>query len=56
MYQLLRPLDFKFLPDVKSTEFDGKCDPAEVGGVRTVTYKDGSVQKLKLSELSGLHV
>jgi len=31
---------------------EGKSSPADVGGVREVTYKDGTVQKIKLTERS----
>jgi len=52
VWAAVRPLDFKFWDLVKSAELEGKADASEVGGVRRVTYKDGAVQSLKLTELS----
>jgi len=45
-------LDFAWLPTVTTCVYDNKCSPADVGGTRTVTYKDGTVQKFKLTERS----
>jgi len=52
VWAAVRPLDFKFWDLVKSAELEGKADASEVGGVRRVTFKDGAVQSLKLTELS----
>lgn len=53
-WDLIRPLDFKFNPLVSRTVVEGKACPSDVGSVRTVTYKDGTTQKIKLVELSDL--
>jgi len=45
-------LNFAWLPTVTGCVFENKASPADVGGIRTVTYKDGTVQKLKLTERS----
>jgi len=52
VWERVRPVDFKFLDTVKSTVMEGKADAAEVGGIRTITYQEGTVQKIKLTELS----
>jgi len=45
-------LDFGYLPTVARVVLENKAHPADVGGIRTVTYKDGTVQKIKLTERS----
>ncbi len=54
VWSLIRPLDNKFQSSVKSCVLDNapKTDAAEVGGIRTITYTDGTVQKIRLTELS----
>jgi len=58
VWTLLRPLDFKYFPGVAHVELEGKASPAEVGGIRKVTYndhkeaKERTVQHIKLIELS----
>jgi len=58
VWALIRPLDFKYNPGVEKVAIEGKAGPAEVGGIRTVQYKDSkedakkTVQHIKLVELS----
>jgi len=52
VWELVRPLDFKYLDKVASMSLEEKASPSEVGAVRTVTYKDGTTQRIKLLELS----
>jgi len=52
VWQTVENLDFRWLPTVTSTVFENKASPADVGGIRTVIYSDGTVQKLKLTERS----
>jgi len=51
----LRPLDFTFLPEVKEVVVDDGAAPSVVGSIRTISYTDGTVQKIKLTELSDTH-
>jgi len=52
VWPLVRPLDFSYLSTVASSALEGKLGVSEVGSVRVVTYKDKTVQKLKVTELS----
>lgn len=47
-WKLIRPLNFKYLPNVVDSKLEGKSVADEVGGSRTVFYKDNTVQKIKL--------
>jgi hypothetical protein len=51
VWQIIRPLDFSFLPTVATSVVEDRESPAKVGSVRRVVYKDGTVQLLKLTEL-----
>jgi adenylate kinase len=51
VWELIRPLNFTFLPNVVSATCEGKS-PAEVGVVTRVVYLDRMVQRIKLLELS----
>jgi len=48
VWRVIRGLDFSFLSSVASVSASGD----EVGSVHTFTYKDGTVQKVKLTEQS----
>jgi len=52
VWDILRPLDFAFLPSVATSVVEGRQNPARVGGVRRVIYKDGTLQRIKLMELN----
>jgi len=52
VWELVRPLNFSYSPAVVTAALDGKEQGNEVGSSRTVTYKDKTVQKLRLTELS----
>jgi len=52
VWALVRPLDFSYLGTVASAAVEGKLGPNEVGSVHVITYKDKTVQKLKVTELS----
>jgi len=52
VWDLLRPLDFSFLPAVATSVVEGRQHAARVGGVRRVIYKDGTLQRIKLMELN----
>jgi len=52
VWEVLRPLDLSFLTAVAGTEFEAGASSSKVGGVRRVTYRDGTVQRVKLVELS----
>jgi len=54
-WQTVENLDFKWLPTVTGCVFENKASPADVGGIRTVTFKDGTVQQFKLTERSDAH-
>ena len=54
VWNTVRPCDLKFWSLVKSTTIENGKSAAEVGSLRVVTFKDGTVQKLKLLELSDL--
>jgi len=45
-------LDFSFLPAVATSVVEGRQNPARVGGVRRLIYKDGTLQRVKLMELN----
>jgi len=51
VWDILRPLDFSFLPTVATSVVEDRDSPARVGSVRRVVFKDGTVQLLKLTEL-----
>jgi hypothetical protein len=51
VWEILRPLDLSFLPTVATSVVEDRENPAKVGSVRRVVYKDGTVQLLKLTEL-----
>ncbi|KAI9199508.1 uncharacterized protein BJ171DRAFT_518578 [Polychytrium aggregatum] len=48
----VRPTTFDWWSNVVKAEVEGHAD--QVGSVRKVTFKDGTVQKLKILELSDL--
>ncbi|KAJ3049605.1 hypothetical protein HK097_009424 [Rhizophlyctis rosea] len=50
----IRPADFKFWSAVKEATVENG-NPGEVGSIRKITFKDGTVQKYQLVELSDLH-
>lgn len=52
VWDVVRPLDLSFLSTVARTELEAGASSSKVGGVRRVTYRDGTVQRLKLGELS----
>jgi len=52
VWDLLRPLSFSYLPTVAHSAIEGSLSAAEVGSVHVVTYKDKTIQKLRLTELS----
>jgi len=56
VWQVVHVLDFHFLPSVAKCDLEGKgVTHNTVGGVRRVQYKDGTVQRIKLLELSESH-
>ncbi|KAJ3226143.1 hypothetical protein HK099_005496 [Clydaea vesicula] len=52
VWDLIRSLEFKWWTQVTTAKVEGTA--AEVGSLRTVTFKDGTVQKFKVLELSDL--
>jgi hypothetical protein len=52
VWDVLRPLDFSFLPSVATSVVENRQNPAKVGSERRVLYKDGTMQLLKLTELN----
>jgi Ca2+-binding EF-hand superfamily protein len=52
VWEVLRPLDLSFLNAVARTELEAGASSSKVGGVRRVTYRDGTIQRVKLVELS----
>jgi len=52
VWALVRPLTFAYNPNVSSTEVEDKKIASEVGAVVRVTYRDGTVQRVKVVELS----
>lgn len=52
VWDLVRPLNFSYSPFVSTVTLDAKENANEVGSTRTVTYKDKTVQKLRVTELS----
>jgi len=52
VWALVRPLDFSYMNTVASSSVEGKLGANEVGSVHVITYKDKTVQKLKVTELS----
>jgi len=56
VWNVVRVLDFHFLSNVVKCDLEGKdVTHNTVGGVRRVQYKDGTVQRIKLIELSEAH-
>jgi len=51
-WQTVAALDLSYLPTVTRVDIENKAHFADVGGIRCVTYKDGTVQKIKLTERS----
>jgi len=45
-------LDLSFLNAVSRTDLEAGASSSKVGGIRRVTYRDGTVQRVKLVELS----
>jgi len=54
VWNAVRPLTFAFSHIVQKVALENKAAEAEVGGVRHVTYKDGTEQHIKLLELSDI--
>jgi len=52
VWDILRPLDFSFLPAVATSVVEGRQSSARVGSVRRVIYKDGTLQRIHLMELN----
>jgi len=52
VWALVRPLTFTYNKNVASTEVEEKKTASEVGAVVRVTYRDGTVQRIKVVELS----
>jgi len=52
VWELVRRLDFSYLPTVASVEIDGKAAPDDVGVTKVIRYKDGTNQRIKLVGLS----
>eukprot|EP00275_Glaucocystis_incrassata_P001808 EC124024.1.p1 GENE.EC124024.1~~EC124024.1.p1 ORF type:complete len:142 (+),score=16.61 EC124024.1:126-551(+) len=50
VWPLIRPLTFSWLSTVTNVDVTGGL--AEVGGIRTIKYKDGTTQKVKILEIS----
>lgn len=54
VWELVRPVDFSYNPHVLKCALEGKEAANEVGSHRIIQYKDNTVQKLRLTELSDL--
>ncbi|KAJ3037845.1 hypothetical protein HDV00_001260 [Rhizophlyctis rosea] len=54
VWQLIRPADFKFWTAIKDASVENG-NAGEVGSFRKITFKDGTVQKYQIVELSDLH-
>jgi len=52
VWRLVRPLTFSYHPNVATSEVEEKKPASEVGAVVRVAYKDSTVQRLKVVELS----
>jgi hypothetical protein len=52
VWALIRPLNFAYTQRVTSAEVEEKKSAAEVGAIVRVTYKDTTVQRLKIVEIS----
>jgi hypothetical protein len=52
VWRLIRPLTFAYHPNVRGTEVEEKKLASEVGAVVRVSYKDTTVQRLRVVELS----
>jgi len=52
VWNAVRPLTFAYLPNVASTEVEEKRLASEVGATIRITYKDATVQRIKVVELS----
>jgi hypothetical protein len=51
-WDALRPMSFAFNPNVASAAIEDGKSASEVGAVAKITYKDKTVQRLKISEIS----
>lgn len=56
VWELIRPLTFSWLSSVKEVKVEQGSSAAEVGSQRRVVYKDGTVQTLKVLELSDINM
>jgi len=54
VWELVRPATFSYLSTVVSSESESKAAHTEVGSHRTVTYKDGAVQTIRITGLSDI--
>jgi len=52
VWGVVKVLDFHFLPTVVKCDLEGKASHATVGGVRRIQYKEQTVQRIRLLELS----
>jgi len=52
VWGLVRPLSFSYMPTVATSTIEGTHNGSEVGSVHVISYKDKTVQKLRLTELS----
>jgi len=55
VWNLVRSVDFRYLPSVLDAHLEDNATPSQVGGVRSVTYKDKTVQRIRLLELSDVN-
>jgi len=55
VWNLVRSVDFHYLPTVLDAHLEDTATPSQVGGVRSVTYKDKTVQRIRLLELSDVN-
>jgi len=53
VWALVRPVNFAYLPTVVRAD-EGKASLAEVGAHRQVTYKDGTIQTIRVTGISEL--
>ncbi len=53
LWDAIRGLDFSWLPEVKSASAQAKS--GVVGSTRELTYKDGTVQTIRVTEVSDQH-
>jgi len=52
VWTAVRSIDFRWLGNVSECNMQDKASPSQVGSVRIVLYKDKTMQKIKLLELS----